>query len=52
MTTKCVTLLFRQAEVKKEAGNKAYSAKDYKLAIKLYSEAIGKEMIIVYSLES
>ncbi|XP_046859863.1 dnaJ homolog subfamily C member 7-like [Xenia sp. Carnegie-2017] len=28
------------AETKKDAGNKAYSAKDYKLAVKLYTEAI------------
>ena len=40
-TTKYFSYPSRLAEKKKEAGNNAYSAKDYKLAVKFYSEAIG-----------
>ena len=35
---------YRLAEKKKEAGNKAYTEKDYKLALKFYSEAIGMNL--------
>ena len=38
-----LTYIFRKlALLRKEEGNKLYAAKDYKEAIKLYSEAIGK----------